>query len=249
MKAFVAAMVSIAMLALAIPNTSRAQQVLKAGSTTAGQPTSGLNPETGQLEGISVELLRAIAKDAGLEIEYQPMVFAELQPALLDKKIDIIAASYGVTPARQKLVDFTDVYGSYRDMLIVRADDMKVYRSVADFKGMSIAIPRGSAYVSALQEAGANLNFVNTPPEAISELEAHHVAGVVDNGLQIAFRMRNNAHPGLKIVDSYQPIQENKLAFAVRKGDTDLLAKLNASLMKLQADGTVRAIYSRWGIN
>jgi polar amino acid transport system substrate-binding protein len=249
MKALAAAMVAFVVLAIAAPNTSFAQQVLKAGSTTAGQPTSGLNSQTKQLEGISVELLRAVARDAGLAIEFQPMTFAELQPALLDKKIDIIAASYGVTTARQKLVDFTEVYGSYRDVLIVRSDEMKVYRSVADFKGMSIATPRGSAYVDALKEAGANLTLVSTPPEAISELEAGHVAGVVDNGLQIAYRMRNNAYPDLKVVDSYQPIQEGKLAYAVRKGNADLLAKLNASLTKLQADGTLKTIYSKWGVN
>lgn len=250
MKAFLAVpMAAFALLALAAPSPSFAQQLLKAGSTVAGQPTSGLNPQTKQLEGISVELLQAIAKDAGLQIEFKPMTFAELQPALLDKKIDVIAASYGITPARQKLVDFTDVYGSYRDKLLISVNDTKTYRSAADFKGMSLAIPKGSAYIGGLQEAGAVLTFVSTPPEAISELEAGRVAGVVDNGLQIAYRMQNNAHPALKIVDSYQPIQEGKLAFAVRKGDADLLAKLNASLKKLQADGTVRAIYSRWGLD
>lgn len=249
MKRFVAATFASLALLFSPPSTSYAQQVLKVGTTTAGQPTSGLNPQTKLPEGISVELLRAVARDAGLSIEFDPMTFAELQPALLDNKIDIIAAAYGVTPARQRIVDFTEGYGSYRDLLIVRSEDTKVYRSVADFKGMSIAIPKGSAYVDALKEAGANLTLVSTPPEAISELEAHRVAGVVDNGLQIAYRMRNNAHPDLKLVDSYRPIQEATLAYAVRKGNAELIAKLNASLTKLQADGTVKAIYTRWGIN
>jgi len=88
-----------------------------------------------------------------------------------------------------------------------------------------------------------------TAAHHITGKEAGHVAGVVDNGLQIAYRMRNNAHPTLKMMDSYPPIQEGKLAFAVRKGNADLLAKLNASLKKLQADGTVKAIDSRWGLD
>lgn len=249
MKTFLAtATAAFVLLTLSAPGSSSAQQVLRAGSTVAGQPTSGLNPQTKQLEGISVELLQAITKDAGLQVEFTPMTFAELQPALLEKKIDIIAASYGVTPARRELVDFTNVYGTYRDKLLISINDTKTYRSAADFKGMTIAIPKGSAYVDGLKEAGAILTLVSTPPEAIDELEAGHVAGVVDNGLQIMYRMRNNAHPMLRVVDSYQPIQEGMLAFAVRKGDADLLARLNASLKKLQADGTVRAIYARWGL-
>lgn len=239
---------TFAALVIAFSNASCAQQVLRAGSTTAGQPMSGLNPQTKEFEGVAVELLRAIAKDAGLKVEFVPMAFAELQPALNEKKIDVIAASYGITPARIKLVDFTEPYGSYRDILLVRADDQKTYRSTTDFKGMTIATSKGSAYVSALNENGANLTLVDRPPEAISELEARRVAGVVDNGMQLTYQLRNNAHPDLKAVDSYQPIQEAKLAFAVRKGDTDLLTMLNRSLKKLQDDGTVKAIYSKWGL-
>jgi polar amino acid transport system substrate-binding protein len=246
MKVVVSA--AIAALTISFACASFAQQPLRAGSTTAGQPMSGINPQTKEFEGVAVELLRAVVKDAGMEVQFVPMNFAELQPALNDNKIEIIAASYGITPARLKLVDFTEPYGAYRDVLIVRVDDLKAYRSTADFKGMSIAIPKGSSYVGALKEAGANLTLVNTPPEAISELEAGHVAGVVDNGLQLTYQLRNNAHPSLKIVDSYQPIQEAKLAFAVRKGANDLLDKLNPSLKKLQDNGTVKAIYDKWGL-
>jgi len=74
MKPFLAATTAaFALLLLADPGASSAQPVLKAGSTTAGQPTSGLNPQTKQLEGISVEVLQAIAKDTGLQIEFKPM--------------------------------------------------------------------------------------------------------------------------------------------------------------------------------
>jgi len=247
MKIVIAAVTSCA-LAFAVAGASVAQPVLNVGSTTAGQPTSGLNPQTKQWEGVAVELLLAVSKDAGLHVEFQPMTFAELEPALIDKKIDIIASGYGPTPTREKVVDFTQPYWSFRDVLVVPVGDTKVYRSPADFKNMSIATPKGSAYVNGLKEAGANLTLVATPPDELIELEAGHVAGAVDNGLQLAYRLRGNAHPALKIVASYSPVQEGKLAFAVRKGNTELLAKLNASLAKLQADGTVESITAKWGL-
>lgn len=149
----VAVSATLAALTIAFSSASFVQQALKAGSTTAGQPMSGINPQTKEFEGVAVELLKAVAKGAGLEVQFVPMNFAELQPALNDNRIDVIAASYGITPARQKLVDFTEPYGSYRGVLIVRAENQKAYCSTADFKGMSIAIPKGSAYVSSLKEA------------------------------------------------------------------------------------------------
>jgi polar amino acid transport system substrate-binding protein len=233
---------------LAFAGAAWAQPVLKVGSTTAGQPTSGLNPQTKQWEGVAVELLQAVARDAGLPIEFQPMTFAELEPALLDQKIDIIASGYGPTPTRERLVDFTQPYWLFRDILVVPIGDTKIYRSPADFKDMSIVTPRGSSYVNGLNEAGARLTFVASPPDGLVELEAGHVAGAVDNGLQMAYRLRGNAHPGLKMVKSYSPFQEGRLAFAVRKGSPELLAKLKASLAKLQADGTVASIAAKWGL-
>jgi polar amino acid transport system substrate-binding protein len=240
--------VAACVLAFGLAGACEAQQVLKVGSTANGQPTSGINPQTKQWEGVAVEVLMAVAKDAGLQLGLKPMTFAALQPALIDNRIDIIASGYGVTPAREKVVDFTEPYWSFRDLLVVPVTDTKAYHSPADFKDMSIATPKGSAYADGLKKVGANITFVASPPEAISELEAGHVAGVVDNGLQVAYRVRGDAHPKLKIVDSYTPIQPIRLAFAVRKGNTALLAKLDASLTKLLADGTVKSIAARWGL-
>jgi polar amino acid transport system substrate-binding protein len=244
-------LISVIMFAamLALASLGNAQGVLRVGSTTAGYPVSGFNGQTHKWEGIAVELLAAVAKDAHLEIEFQPLVFAQLQPALLERKIDIIAAGYGITPAREKIVGFTAPYWTVRDVLVVPVEDTKAYKSHADFKGMSIVTPKGSAYVAGLQDAGAKVTLADSPPLVLAELEAGRVAGAVDNGLQVAYRLRENAHPKLKIVDTYTPFQVTKVAFAVRKGDNDLLARLNASLAKLQADGTVRSIAAKWHLN
>lgn len=238
----------IAILAIVFAGPSQAE-VLKIGTTVSGQPMSGRNPQTKEWEGVALELLMSVAKDADLQIEFVPMIFAELQPALLDKKIDVIAGGYGITPEREKVVDFTNTYGEYRDLLVVPVVDIKPYRSVADFKGMKIAVPKGSAYVAGLKEAGAEIVFVNGPADTLPELEAGHVAGVIDNGLQLAYRLKIEPHPTLKIVNDYTPIQVGRLAFAVQKGNADLLTKLNASLARLQANGTVKTIKTKWGLD
>ena len=235
-------------LSLALATPLAAQGVVRAGSTTAGQPASGLNPTTNQWEGVSVELLEAISEDAAFKVKFTPMLFGELQSALIGNKIDVIAASFGKSPARQKVVDFTLPYGSYRDVLVVPATDSKTYRSLADLKGMSIATPSGSSYVEPLKAAGAAVILVSTPPEGITELEAGRVQGVVDNGLQLRYRLKKENRSNLRIVDSYDPILVGQLAFAVRKGDAELLNKLNASLAKLRESGSLKAITTKWGL-
>lgn len=235
-------------LSVALATPLAAQGTVRAGSTPAGQPASGLNSATKEWEGVSVELLEAISKDAGFKVAFTPMPFGELQSTLIDNKIDVIAASFGISPARQKVVDFTTPYGSYRDVLVVPVKDTKTYRSLTDLKGMSIATPKGSSYVEPLKAAGANVVLVNTPPEAITELEAGRVQGVVDNGLQLRYRIEKDNHADLRVIDSYDAILVGQLAFAVRKGDADLLRTLNTSLTKLRENGTVKAISTKWGL-
>ncbi|MBL8571672.1 MAG: amino acid ABC transporter substrate-binding protein [Phreatobacter sp.] len=230
--------------------TSRAQfaSILKVGITSAGQPASGVNSQTGAPEGFAVEIMQAVAADAGLVPEFHPMPFGELQSSLLDKRIDAVAGSFGITPERQRVVDFTHSYGSYRDVLIVRASNPNAYRSVADLKGMKIATSRGSSYVRPLEEAGADLSLSASTAESIAKLEAGNIDGIIENELQVNFRLRARGRTDFRVVDSYQPILIGHLAFAVRKGDADLLLKLDRSLSKLEAGGSVAEIKKKWGL-
>lgn len=233
----------------AVMPAAQAQTLVKVGITPAGQPASGLNPETKAPEGFAVEIMQAVSADAGLSLQFQPMPFGELQQALMERRIDAIAGSFGITPERQKAVDFTHPYGSYRDVLIVKASNKAAFRSVADLRGMKIATSRGSSYVKPLEDAGANLSLSATPPESIAKLQTDSVEGIIENGLQANFLLRTSGKSGLRTVESYQPILIGHLAFAVRKGDADLLMKIDHSLSKLEAAGTVTAIKTKWGLD
>jgi polar amino acid transport system substrate-binding protein len=232
------------LLALA-SNAACAQGTLKAASTPAGQPASGLN--SGKWEGIAVELLTEMLKTR--RIEFMQMNFAELQDALTSSQVDVIAAAFGITPERAEVVDFTKPYGSFRDVLLLPEADKNTYQALSDLKGKRIASSRGGAYVKPLIDAGVNLVEVNNPAAGITALQAGRVEGVVDNGLQLRFRIKQMNLTGLRIVDSYTPITEGKLAYAVRKGDTNLLSTLDAALTKAEQDGLLKRLKEKWLID
>ena len=227
---------------------AQAATTIKFGITAAGQPASGLNPQTRAPEGFAVEIAQALAADVGLLVEFRPMPFGELQASLLDRQIDAIAGSFGITAERQKIVDFTRSYGSYRDILVVNAANAGVYRSVADLRGMRIATSRGSSYVKPLEDAGAILSLSSSPMETFGKLETGQVDGAIENELQLGYLLRRSGRTDFRRVETYQPILVGHLAFAVRKGDADLLLKLDRSLAKLDAAGTVGDIKRKWGL-
>jgi polar amino acid transport system substrate-binding protein len=130
MGRFVAAMFGL--MSLAAP--SWAQAPLKAAGQDVA-PWAVHEKSTGALSGVFVDLTNAIAKDAGLQVGYQVMTFADLIPAVTSGKINIIATEMAITPARAEQVDFSiPVYIAPREALVVLASEKTDYRSLEDIK-------------------------------------------------------------------------------------------------------------------
>src|SRR5437868_6384970 len=99
--------VAAAALALVAAAPVSAQQVLKVGSTPTGIPFTFLDTKTNSIQGVMVDLISEIAKDAGFQVQIEPMQFSALVPSLTSNKIDIIAAAMFATAARKEVIDFS----------------------------------------------------------------------------------------------------------------------------------------------
>ena len=74
-RLFQAAMAA-AVLTAALP--ASAQQVMKVGSTPTGIPFTFLDTKTNTIQGIMVDLITEIGKDAGFQVQIEPMQFLSL---------------------------------------------------------------------------------------------------------------------------------------------------------------------------
>ena len=104
------ALAALAGLALA---PVHAQPVLKVGSTPTGIPFTFLDTKTNTIQGVMVDLVTAVGKDAGFAVSIEPMQFSTLIAALTSSKIDLISAAMYITPARKEVIDFSDAVYSY----------------------------------------------------------------------------------------------------------------------------------------
>jgi polar amino acid transport system substrate-binding protein len=133
-------LIALSMLAvMSVSGNSQAQQTLKVGTNSNGAPWSFYNATTNTEQGVSVELIKEIAKDAGFQVQLVPMAFGELITALNSNKIDIIAANLLITPERQTLVAFSGPIAPGGDGLIVPKSDNKDYKTLDDLKGLGSA--------------------------------------------------------------------------------------------------------------
>ena len=131
---------AIAALAMVACVPASAQQVLKVGSTPTGIPFTFLDTKTNTIQGIMVDLITEVGKDAGFNVQIEPMQFSTLIPSLTSSKIDIIAAAMFITPPRKEVVDFSDPIYSYGEGLVVPKTDTKAYATQEDLKGETLSL-------------------------------------------------------------------------------------------------------------
>jgi polar amino acid transport system substrate-binding protein len=234
--------------ALALPAT--AQTVLKVGSTPTGIPFTFLDTKTNTIQGVMVDLVTEVGKDAGFQVQIEPMQFSTLIAALTSNKIDLISAAMYISPARREVIEFSEPVYSYGEGLIVPKADTKDYKVFEDLKGETVGAQVGTVYVEPLKKTGlfAEVKIYDTIPDIMRDVNTGRLkAGFADYPI-LAYNVKQGNFPELRLVTSFKSTIVGSIGIGMRKGDGDLLKKVNASLAKLKADGTVDKILAKWGL-
>lgn len=237
-------------VALTAATSAPAQQVLKVGSTPTGAPFTFLDTKTNSIQGLMVDLITEIGKDAGFSVSIEPMQFSTLVASLTGNKIDIISAAMLATAARKEIIDFSDPVYPYGEGLVVPKTDTKNYNSAEDLKGEVVGAQVGTAYVDALRKTGlfAEVKVYDSIPDILRDVNTGRLkAGYADFPI-LAYNLSQGLFPEVRLVTSYKPMTVGTVAIGVRKSDQELLAKINASLAKLKANGTLAKILDKWGL-
>lgn len=201
----------------------------------------------GSLTGFDVELIRAIGKEAGFDnVEIANMPFDGLIPAIMTSQIDTIIAAMSITEERAKRVDFSEPYYTSGLSVLILEENTSKYGKVDDLKGQYLCAQIGTTgAMTAEKLSPGKVKAFNTEPEAFMELKAKGCEGVVnDRPINLYFLSQSDASEGVTEIN--EVLTAEKYGIAVRKGNTELLDKLNAALKKLHDNGTYAEIYRKW---
>ena len=211
-------------------------------STNAAFPPYEMTTDSGDFEGIDIEVEDAIAKKLGLELQVDDMDFDAALLAAQNGKSDIVMAGVTVTDERQKVMDFSDTYAEGIQSIIVPEDSD--IASADDLTGKAIGTQRGTTgYIYCTDDFGEdNVIAYDDGLTAVQALNNGQVdAVVIDNAPAKEFV---EANPGLKILDT--AYAQEDYAIGVAKGNTELLNAINGALEELEADGTLQAIVDKY---
>lgn len=240
---------AIAALAL-FAATATAQTTLKVGSTPTGVPFTFMDTKTQTIQGAMVDLITAIGEDQGFKVQVEATPFASLIPSLTTNKIDIISAAMLITAARKEVIDFSDPVFPYPEGLMVKADDNKIYKSLADLKGQVVGVQVGTVYVDFLKKNGefAEVKTYDSIADIIRDVGLGRIKGGFGDAPIVRYQLSQRKDSGVKVAESYEPKMDGFVGLGVRKGDKELLAKLNAGLAKMKASGKLDEILKKWSL-
>ncbi len=209
--------------------------------------TFGTNPEfppfeyvtsngvLGEFDGIDMAIAQRIGADNGMEVKMESMEFDSLLVALQNGQIDAVIAGMTATDERKETVDFSTPYYTATQVMIVKEDsDIATAADMADKK---ICVIQGYTGEVCVQDMGYTYEAFKKGTEAVMELVNGKCDVVVLDSATAQKYVGDNE--GLKIVEDASAFESEEYAIAVQKGNTELLDKINASIEKMLADGTI----------
>lgn len=220
-------------------------ETLRVGTEATYAPFEFAAPD-GSLTGFDVELIKAIGQEAGFEVEVINMPFDGLIPALMTSQIDTVIAAMTITDERAKRVDFSDPYYTSGLSILIREETADKYKNVEAIKGQKLCAQIGTTgAMTAEKLSPGKVSTFNTEPEAFMELKAKGCDGVVnDRPINLYFLSQSSASDG--VVEINEILTAEKYGIAVRKGNSELLGKINDGLKKIHENGTYDKIYQKW---
>ena len=236
---------STALLAMA-----HAQPTHTVGATASGIPFTFLDVKTNSIQGMMVDTAQAIGQAAGFNVVVQQTVFSALIPSLTSNKIDIISAAMLRTPQRAEVVDFSQPVYAYGEGLVVKADDGKAYTSLDDLKGEAVGAQMGTVYIDMLNKKGGfkEVRGYDTGVDMMRDIALGRIkAGLADQPI-VAYQLSQGANNNVKLVATYKPVNVGDVCLVVRKGDTEMLARVNKGIAAIKADGTLAKIVKKWNL-
>jgi PAS domain S-box-containing protein len=224
---------------------SPAGRVLEVGSES-GYPPFAIANEAGEADGFSVDLFKSVTKVMGFQVRFRVGAWSELLSALERGEIDALPmVSY--SEQREKSFDFTTPHTISYATVFARKGEGDI-SSETELKGKNIIVMNGGAPHDYLvdKDLSDNLTMVATVPDAMRLLSSGAgdfalVPRLV--GLLVAkeLELSNLEISGLMI-----PAYGRGHGFAVKDGDSELLAHLNQGLNIIKATGRYDEIYDKW---
>ncbi|MFJ1299326.1 amino acid ABC transporter substrate-binding protein [Pseudomonadota bacterium AL_CKDN230030165-1A_HGKHYDSX7] len=210
-------------------------------------PPMGFRDEKNQLVGFDIDMAREAGKRMGLDMEFKPIDWNAKEAELNGKRVDMLWNGLTITEERKKNIGFTAPYmENHQIILVANASPIK---TKADLAGRVVGAQDGSSAVDAIKKDAPvaasikELKLFGDNVTALMDLTVGRLDAVVVD--EVVGR-----YLAAKRAGEYRVLDENfgteDYGVGLRKEDTELLKKLDDTLVAMKKDGTSAKIATQW---
>ena len=225
--------------------------IQKAGEIKVGvsvMPPWVMLDKKGKLIGFEIDIAKQLAKDIGVKVVFKQYQWKQMIPALRKGQIDLIASGLSITPQRALKINYSTPYASSGYSLVTNLGLTKEFSSIKDLNNEKVYITAVKGTVSASLASKifpkAKLDIRKTEKDA---------SAAVINGVVHAFiapspipQFISLKHSDTVDLPLKNPLLTTREAFAVRKGDQEILNFLNAWIIAHEADEWIESVHEYW---
>ncbi|MBN8223118.1 MAG: transporter substrate-binding domain-containing protein, partial [Spirochaetes bacterium] len=216
--------------------------VIVYGADEAFRPYEWFSDD-GKLEGFQIELMRAIAEKSGRRVNFVTGAWNSIRSDFIDGKVQVV--SMFDQPVRHEYADFSKPHSVLASEIFIRRGSKPIV-SLAELNGKEIIQQAGALSTEYLRTQAIRYTSipVRDPFEAMRLLASGKHDCVITTQVGGRYALQKLGLTG--IISTGQPILASNVAFAVRKGNAEILRWLNDGIDKVRADGTYEELYQKW---
>ncbi|WP_439594479.1 substrate-binding periplasmic protein [Falsiroseomonas sp.] len=207
------------------------------------------NPRNGEMEGLDIDMARALAARLGVRLAFVETNFAEFMDRLDDGGCDIAMMAVGVTPARARRVAFSKPYMASPVYAVTTRTNTRIQSwQDIDRAGTVVAVAAGTVMEPLMRETlrNAEVMVVAAPRTREGEILSGR-ADVFMSDYPYTRRMVL-MHDWARVIDPPGRFGETLYAYAIARGDAAWLAEVNAFLERMRGDGSLLRSAQRHGL-
>ncbi len=250
-RAIVAGLAAAAALTGCAQAEGSGHSVVGAGKLVIGvakdQPGLGFR-SNGVYKGFDIDVAKYVAGRLGVgekDIDFRTVTSGERESALRNGSVDLVVASYSITPERKTKVAFAGpYYVAHQDTLVRRSDG--AVRNVRDLAGRRLCQVTGSVSwkrVTQERKVAARLVPAGSYGECLSKLTGGQVDAISTDDLILAgfAAQQGNA---VRFVNA--PFSDEGYGVGIRQEDVSGCEDINKAITQMYQDGTAATLLKKW---
>ena len=243
MKKFVAILVSL-MLILSATAALAEATVIKAGCNPEFPPFESMD-DNNVIVGFDADLAAEISKDIGATIELESTSFDSIVTGIQTGLYELGISGFYITAERMANVDFSIPYLQATQSCIIKKDGG--ITDNASLAGKMIGSQSGTTGIDAAEASTdeANVFSYSKALDALMDLQGGKLDAVITD-TPVAMNLLAQLNDDSLVISDTVSFKVEYYGIAITKGNTDMKAKFDASLARMQADGTIDTLIAKW---